>query len=113
MREYSTARTIFGLVEIVAWTAVVAGGIAGFVGATAATGFSGRSAGFMGAIPGFAIAFFGIIAVATVQFYRAGVDTAEMTGRMLQISKEQLQLAKEAQKASFAGRVDAVAAPSK
>ena len=63
----------------------------------------------MGSIPGFIMAFLGIIAVATVQFYRAGVDTAEMTGKMLQISKEQLQLTKEAQKASFAAK----AAPAK
>lgn len=104
MREYTTARTIFGILEFVAWVAVVGGIIVAIMGASAATGFSGRSAGLMGSIPGFIMAFLGIIAVATVQFYRAGVDTAEMTGKMLQISKEQLQLTKEAQKASFAAK---------
>lgn len=104
MREYTTARTIFGILEFVAWVAVVGGIVVAIMGASAATGYSGSSAGLMGAIPGFIMAFLGIIAVATVQFYRAGVDTAEMTGKMLQISKEQLQLTKEAKKASFAAK---------
>lgn len=109
MREYTTARTIFGILEFVAWVAIVGGIIFAITGASAATGFSGRSAGLLGAVPGLLFAFIGIIAVAIVQSSRANVDTAEMTGKMLQISKEQLQLTKDAQKASFAVK----AAPAK
>ena len=104
MREYTTARTIFGILEFIAWVAVAGGLLFALVGASAATGFSGSSAGLIGAVPGLLFAFIGIIAVAIVQSSRANVDTAEMTGKMLQISKEQLQIAKDGQKASFAAK---------
>lgn len=96
MRDYTAARTVFGILEFVAWVAVIGGLIVAVVGATAATGFSGRAAGLMGAIPGLAMSFLGIIAAATVQFYRAGVDSAENSGQMLEIAKEQLQMARKA-----------------
>ena len=48
MRSYETARTIFGILEFVAWTAVVAGLIAAFAGANAASYYSGSSAGLLG-----------------------------------------------------------------
>lgn len=104
-RSYETARTIFGILEFVAWTAVVVGIIAAFA-ASSATGSSfGRSAGmavFLAAVPGIALSVVGLIAAALVQNCRAGVDSAEMSGHMLKIAEEQLKISKEAHKASLA-----------
>ena len=104
-RSYETARTIFGILEFVAWTAVVVGIIAAFAAASATGSSFGRSAGmavFLAAIPGVILSVVGLIAAAMVQNARAGVDSAEMSGHMLKIAEEQLKLSKEAHKASFA-----------
>ena len=94
MRDYSTARTIFSILEFVAWTAVVIGIVVAFMGASAGGYYSRSAAGLAGAIPGLVLSFLGLIGAAFVQNCRAGVDTAEMTGKMLKISEQQLQLAR-------------------
>lgn len=111
MREYTTARTIFGILEFIAWAAVIGGVIFALVGASATTGFSRSSAGLLGALPGMWIAFVGILAVATVQFFRAGVDTAEMTGKMLKIAEQQLKIAKGESVADFSSISTSKAGP--
>lgn len=97
MHEYRTARTIFGFVEFCAWGTVVVGGIVILAGAAGGGGLMGRGGGILGALPGVFIVFLGILGVMLVQIGRASVDTAEMTGQMLNISKEQLRLAKAPQ----------------
>ena len=101
MRDYKTARTIYGLLEFIAWVAVAGGLIFAVAGASATTGFARSPIGALGAVPGLVLALIGILAVAAVQDFRAGVDTAEMTGKMLALQKEQLQLVKDAQSFGF------------
>lgn len=103
MRDYSTARTIFSILEFVAWTAVVIGVIVAVTGAGAAGRYGGGGAGLVAAVPGLILSVVGLIAAATVQFYRAGVDTAQMTGKMLKIAEEQLQVSKAA--ADYSGPI--------
>ena len=55
----------------------------------------------IGAIPGLLLSLVGIIAVGAVQFFKTALDIAETNGQILLITKEQLQLAKTAQKVSF------------
>ena len=94
MRNYSTARTIFGILEFVAWTAVVIGIIVAIMVASAGGYYTGSAFSLAGAIPGLILSLLGLIGAAIVQNCRAGVDTAEMTGKMLKISEQQLQLSR-------------------
>ena len=88
MREYSTARTIFGILEFVAWVAVIIGIVVAIRGADA-VGRYGGGAALAAAVPGLILSLVGIIAVATVQFYRAGVDSARIAGKMYLLALEQ------------------------
>lgn len=102
MREYNTAKTIFGILEFIAWVAVVGGLLLAFAGASTTTGFSRSPLGPLGAIPGLIFSLIGILTAGAAQFFRAGVDTAEMTGQILKISRDQLALAKTANQKTFA-----------
>lgn len=102
LREYTTARTIFGIIEFVAWIAVIIGIVMAVSGSGSGSYAFRSGAGLIGALPGLVLSLLGIIAVGAAQFFRAGVDTADMTGHILAISKEQLKIAKDAQKAGFA-----------
>lgn len=92
---------LFGFLEFVAWTAVVLGiGVALF-GASAGGSIGGRgpaAAGTLaavgGALPGIILSVVGLIGAAMAQFARAGVDTAEMTGKMLEIARKQIDATK-------------------
>ncbi len=93
MHEYKTARSIFGFMEFCSWALVVVGVIvflAGFAGGRALAG----AAGMVGALPGLLMVFVGILSVMLVQIGRAAVDTAEMTGKLLNNSTEELAILK-------------------
>ncbi len=99
MHEYRTARTIFGFMEFVSWALVIIGvivflaGMSG--GASMSRGFGGSSLGALtGALPGIFLTIVGIMCVMLVQVGRATVDTAEMTGKLLKNSNEELKLLK-------------------
>lgn len=99
MHEYRTARTIFGFMEFVSWALVVIGvivflaGMSG--GASMSRSFGGSSLGALtGALPGIFLTIVGIMCVMLVQVGRATVDTAEMTGKLLKNSNEELKLLK-------------------
>ena len=110
MRNYSTARGILSFIEFVAWTVVVAGVIVALLGAGTGNmggaalgrGVGGAVGGFLGALPGLFVALVGLIFAAFIQLCRASVDTAEMTGKMLKIAEEQLQVAKKTATVSIA-----------
>ncbi len=97
MREYRTTRTVIGFAEFMAWIILIGGVIILLVGgSTSRSAFGGGSSlGTMaGAIPGAFITFLGLLGIILCQLGRAGVDTAEMTGKMLINSNEQLRLMK-------------------
>lgn len=101
MRSYETARSLFSFLEVMAWIMVVAGIIIAFGGASAASLFSRSSAGLMGALPGIVIAILGLFMVAQVQGNRATVDSAEYSQQMLKLTREQLEISKQALKQGY------------
>jgi hypothetical protein len=99
MRSYETSRKIFSILEFFGWAAVVLGAIVvvtGFGAASATRGYNGSGLALMAIVPGLALAFFGLMGIAGAQVGRAGVDTAEMTGQMLKVARDQLQVSKDA-----------------
>ena len=110
MRNYSTARGLFSFIEFVAWTIVVAGVIVALAGMSAGNmggsafgrGGGGALGAILGALPGLALALFGLISAGFIQNARANVDTAEMTGKMLKIAEAQLQISRSATQPGFA-----------
>lgn len=99
MRSYGTARSLFGFLELVAWSAVVIGMLAAFAGAdTRSGGMFGGNIGIIGAVPGIIITVLGLFQVAIVQAARATVDTAEYTQQMLKIARDQLDVSKQSLK---------------
>lgn len=98
MRSYETARSLFSFLAFCAWSVVVTGVIAIFVGAGTVSTYASDAAVFMAAMPGLGIAFFGLFQVAIIQNARATVDTAEYTQQMLKISRDQLQVSNQSLK---------------
>lgn len=101
MHEYRTARSVFGFTEFLCWSAVVIGVLvflAGFAagGRLGGSSFGGGAAlgGLAAAVPGMIITVFGLIGVVLTQIGRATVDTAEMTGKLLVNSNEELRISK-------------------
>lgn len=94
MHEYRTARTIFGFMEFGSWCMVVGGAIMTLAGMAGGGSLLGSGGGLLGAIPGLIIIFFGIFGVMMVQIGRAAVDTAQMTGKLLENSNEELRILK-------------------
>ena len=95
MQTYTTARTVFGVLSIAAWAAVIAGAIWSIasLGIGGANGRGGMLLGVTAAVPGLMVVFYGLVALVLVQTGRAGVDTAKSTHEMLEIAKKQLRMA--------------------
>lgn len=91
MHEYKTARSIFGFIEFCAWSVVVIGVIATSAG-MAGGSLLGSGGGIWGALPGLAVLFIGLVSVMMVQIGRATIDTAQMTGKLLENSTESLRI---------------------
>lgn len=98
MRSYEMARGLFSFLEFTAGLMVVAGVIIAIVGADAVSKYGSDIAMFWAAVPGLTIAFSGLISVAFIQAARAVVDTAEYTQQMLQVSRNQLDVSRQALK---------------
>ena len=92
MHEYKTARSVFGFAEFCGWAIVVVGVIAVLVGFGGGSAFGRSEAAILGAIPGLFLVIVGLLAVVFVQIGRAAVDTAEMTGKLLINSNEELKI---------------------
>ena len=86
-RSYSTARSVFTLLEFVGWAVVAVGVTASILGGGSIGDAYGRSPPFevlmLALLPGIGIAFGGLVSIALVQSSRANIDTAEMTRDML------------------------------
>jgi len=96
MRSYEAARTLFSFLGFIAWSVIVIGVLVALVGAGSVSQYAGGGAGLLAMVPGFGIAIAGFILLAFVQMGRAGVDTAEYTQQMLKISRDQLEVSKQA-----------------
>ena len=97
MRNYETARKLFSFLEFVAWGMVGIGVIASLFGAESVSQYGRNGATLAAAMPGIAIAFFGVFLVAIVQNSRASVDTAEYTQQMLKVARDQLAISRASQ----------------
>ena len=103
MRSYETSRTLFGILEFICWAAIVIGGIMLVVGISAPTNARygiGPQAVF--AVPGLILPLAGLMGVVLVQTARAAVDTAELTGQILHVSRDQLEVSKQSLRQSEA-----------
>ena len=98
MRSYETSRGILGLIEFLCWVGIALGIIAALLAGSAAAKFSGYGAPsfFAVALPGIVLASLGLIGVVQCQMARAGVDTAELTGQVLKVARDQLDVSKQA-----------------
>lgn len=101
MRSYEAARSLFAFLELLAWGLIIIGVVVALVGGFGASEMSrwgGQASGLaflMGTIPGLALAFGGFISLALAQIGRAGVDTAEYSQQLLQISRDQLEVSRQ------------------
>lgn len=98
MRSYDAARSLFSFISIVAWVCIVGGALAGLIGGNAASRMSYRGDGMaflMGMLPGVVIVIVGFLTLAMAQIGRAGVDTAEYTQQMLQLSRDHLNVSRQ------------------
>ena len=98
MRSYEAARSLFSFLGFIAWSVIVIGVLVALVGAGSVSQYAGGGAGLLAMVPGFGIAIAGFILLAFVQMGRAGVDTAEYTQQMLKISRDQLEVSRQALK---------------
>lgn len=100
MRSYEAARSLFGFLSFLSWVVIIIGGFAALFGGAAASemrGYGGELIGFMaGAVPGLILALMGFFGLVFAQIGRAGVDTAEYSQQSLQISREQLDVSRQA-----------------
>ena len=100
MRSYEAARSMFAFLSFLSWVVIILGGFAALFGGAAASEMmrSGdQFIGFMvGAIPGLILALLGFFGLVFAQIGRAGVDTAEYGQQSLQISREQLEVSRQA-----------------
>ena len=102
MRSYEAARGLFSFMSFVGWVVIVGGVIAAIAGVSIGSEVGrygyGRGPGpevllFM--LPGVGIGIVGVITLALAQMGRAGVDTAEYSQQMLQISRESLDVSRQ------------------
>jgi hypothetical protein len=100
MRSYEAARSLFGFLSLLCWIVIAVGAVVAFSGASAATDmmrFSSSPIGIiMAALPGGLVALMGFFGLAFVQVGRAGVDTAEYSQQALQISRDHLEVSRQA-----------------
>ena len=100
MRSYEAARSLFALLSFLSWAVIVMGGIAAVFGGGAAADmmrYGEQFIGFLvGAIPGVILALMGFFGLVFAQIGRAGVDTAEYSQQSLQISRDHLEVSRQA-----------------
>lgn len=118
MRSYEAARSLFGILAFLAWAVVAIGVVAAFIGAESVPSYAGDEMVLLALAPGIGIGILGLVLVAFVQMGRANVDTAEYTQQMLKISRDQLDVSRQALKQGasapqgFAGMAQDDPAPS-
>ena len=101
MRSYDAARSLFYLLTVLAWIVIGVGAIAAIglgAKATEMARWNGGSSGvafLMGTLPGLAMSFVGFLGLVFAQIGRAGVDTAECSQQMLQLSRDHLEVSRQ------------------
>jgi hypothetical protein len=101
MKSYEAARTYFSILGFIAWAVIATGGIVALisivtVGAKGLDSGGSALASLAGILSAAAIMFTGFMGLVVVQIGRAGVDTAEYTQQMLKLSRDQLEVSRQA-----------------
>jgi hypothetical protein len=96
MRSYQASRNIFGFIEFLSWASLVIGVLCIVVALNALSSPSyGRiDPSVFAGIPGVILILYGLLGVMIAQTARASVDTAELTGQMLKVARDQLEVSK-------------------
>ena len=102
MRSYEAARGLFSFMSFVGWV-IIAGGVLAAIAGIGIGNEMGRNGYGRGPgpevllfiLPGVGIGIVGVITLALAQMGRAGVDTAEYSQQMLQISRESLDVSRQ------------------
>lgn len=105
MKSYQTARRVFGFTEFLAVLVVLAGigiAIVGVMMTSQAAQYGRFPDEFvpLGLIPGAVIVFIGLFGIVMSQSARASVDTAELTGQILKVARDQLEVSKQSQRST-------------
>jgi hypothetical protein len=95
MQSYETSRKVLGFFEFCAWCAFGGGAILLALAASALANGGALSALTFGAGGG-AVALLAMIGIVVVQMSRAGLDTAEYTGQLLKVARDQLEVSRDA-----------------
>lgn len=104
MRSYEAARGWFSLLELLSWCIIVGGVLfalaLGNEAQTLARAYrqDAGTAAFLAAIPGLIVGFCGFLFLVGVQVGRATVDCAEYAQQTLKVTREQLEISKQALK---------------
>lgn len=106
MRSYNTSRVFFGLLELIAWPALGIGvlliiySIRNLLG-LGIYGFDvNQSLQLLILGPAMLLILYSLLVILIAQVGRAGVDTAELTGQMLKVARDQLEVSKQSLRAS-------------
>ena len=102
LRSYEVARKTFSFLEIVGWSVVVLGIVAGFILAGSAGRYAGDGQKFLLFLLGASGSLLGLFMVGAVQNWRAGVDSAEYGQQALKVAREQLEISKRGLKSQGA-----------
>ena len=102
MRSYGTARGLFTFLSVCSWIMMGIGVAALFIATSAINELTGMRASFqiglmslLFYVPGIVIFLVGFVSLSLTQIGRAGVDTAEYTQQMLQLSRDQLNVSQQ------------------
>lgn len=111
MRSYEMARRFFGFLEFMAWLIVLLGigsAIIGLIIASETAHYRHMPGGLalVGLVPGLFVLFLGILGIVLAQSSRASVDTAELTGQILKVARDQLEVSKQGQRQSNGAATD-------
>ncbi|MFM2339731.1 MAG: hypothetical protein RLZZ360_367 [Candidatus Parcubacteria bacterium] len=98
MRSYHAARAVFSLFSGLAWTVILIGILAVFLGIARGRSINPYNPDLgaaVVAIPGVLAVVFGLVMLVMAQMGRAGVDTAEYSQQMLQASRDHMEVSRQ------------------
>ena len=101
MRSYNTSRMFFGFLELVAWPTLSIGVVAIVYSARNLLGLGiygfdvNRSLQLLIIGPAVVAVLYSLMIIIIAQVGRAGVDTAELTGQMLRVARDQLEVSQQ------------------
>lgn len=94
-RSYEVARKLFSVLSSISWAVIALGGYLVLMGIEVLGGSGFGPSPYIFLVGGTIVSFLGLISIGAVQYWRAGVDTAEYTQQMLQVARDQLEVSNQ------------------